>query len=813
LFVLLTCGLGCNRRLSPQDSFQRAQQALRHGDLTRAQNEAEEGRKQYLASSPEWARKFCILEAEALLLRGMYPQVLTLLGSEPDPTETRDSTVEVLVLKTAVQARLHRFSEAEENLGRAESLCGVSQEVTCGEVLRARGVLVLQQGQPTQAKHFFEQSLDFARLHRDQFLEATALLNIGSVALSEHHFDEAIDWTDTAYRTSLAMDAGTIVTKALGNLGWAYYNLGDSERSLELSLEAEKRAIRVDDVIDQLSWITDAGYVYADLGDHERAKQSYLKALDLATTINGKEDIYNALRALAFVSAENGQVEEARAYSDRAIAIARADDNRGDELYPLLVKGMIAAQTRDGAEAKRIFREVEQDQKSSASLKWRAEHGLARLYEDEEHVDAADREYRAALATFEAARSSLRNNDSRLPFSSNASRIYDDYLHFLVAQGKTDEGLRWADYSRARTLVEGLPPEQTTLNPQQIARRAKATVLFYWLGAKQSYLWAITAEKIRLFTLPAGAEIEAAVERYRKEFESPQDVLASDSDPGTSLYRILIGPATELLPANGKVIIIPDGKLNNLNFETLLVAGPTLHYWIEDVTISNANSLRLLGASRAGKSNGGEKSSRRLLLFGDAVAPSSEYPALENATVEMTDVARHFSEAKQRIFQRDQATPAAYLASHPEQFSYIHFVAHGTDSRLSPLDSAIVLSRNSSENQTFKLYARDIILHPVQAELVTISACYGAGTRAYSGEGLVGLSWAFLRAGAHSVIAALWQASDISTGQLMDKFYEELNAGKSPDTALRAAKLSLLHSAGVYRKPFYWAPFQLYTGS
>jgi CHAT domain-containing protein len=140
-------------------------------------------------------------------------------------------------------------------------------------------------------------------------------------------------------------------------------------------------------------------------------------------------------------------------------------------------------------------------------------------------------------------------------------------------------------------------------------------------------------------------------------------------------------------------------------------------------------------------------------------------------------------------------------------------VAHGTDSRLSPLDSAIVLSRNSSENQTFKLYARDIILHPVQAELVTISACYGAGTRAYSGEGLVGLSWAFLRAGAHNVIAALWQASDISTGQLMDKFYEELNAGKSPDAALRAAKLSLLRSAGVYRKPFYWAPFQLYTGS
>jgi CHAT domain-containing protein len=272
---------------------------------------------------------------------------------------------------------------------------------------------------------------------------------------------------------------------------------------------------------------------------------------------------------------------------------------------------------------------------------------------------------------------------------------------------------------------------------------------------------------------------------------------------------MLIAPARDLLPKDAKVTIIPDGKLNNLNFETLLVAAPTPHYWIDDVTITNASSLRLLAAGRAAKQN----RNRSLLLFGNAVASSQEYPELENAIVEMTRVAKHFPAAQQRIFQRDQATPAAYLAGHPEQFSYIHFVAHGIASRLSPLDSAIVLSKSSGENESFKLYARDIIQHPVQARLVTISACYGAGTRAYSGEGLVGLSWAFLQAGAHNVIAALWDASDVSTGQLMDKFYEELNKGETPATALRAAKLSLLHSSSAFRKPFYWAPFQLYAGS
>jgi CHAT domain-containing protein len=154
-------------------------------------------------------------------------------------------------------------------------------------------------------------------------------------------------------------------------------------------------------------------------------------------------------------------------------------------------------------------------------------------------------------------------------------------------------------------------------------------------------------------------------------------------------------------------------------------------------------------------------------------------------------------------------------------------VAHGTASRLSPLDSAIVLSKivpsetvplktvpsdGNAENDSFKLYAREIIRHPLRADLVTISACYSAGERAYSGEGLVGLSWAFLRAGAHNVVAASWEATDASTEQLMDKFYDELDKGASPDAALRAAKLSLLRGGG-FHNPFYWAPFQLYSGS
>jgi len=394
-----------------------------------------------------------------------------------------------------------------------------------------------------------------------------------------------------------------------------------------------------------------------------------------------------------------------------------------------------------------------------------------------------------------------------------------------VARGKTTEALQVADFSRARTLSEGLGllPKGTSfapelLDPQQISRRAGGTVFFYWLGEEQSYLWAITSQKVGLFRLPPAAEIKARVERYRKAIIDQRESSLTASDDGATLYRILVEPAKGFLPKdlswqnlakNGKVFIVPDGNLNSLNFETLLVSEPKQHYWIDDVTLSSASSLRMLQAFHAAHAKG----AGNLLLFGDAIAPNEDFPQLPKASIEMESIKKHFPPGQEQVFSRDQASPFAYLASKPERFSYIHFVAHGTASRLSPLDSAIVLSRVNAEADSFKLYARDIIRHPLRAELVTVSTCRSAGERAYSGEGLVGLSWAFVRAGAHNVIGALWDVSDASTPQLMDELYGELKKGNTPDAALRNAKLTLLHSGASFRKPFYWAPFQLYTGS
>jgi CHAT domain-containing protein len=78
---------------------------------------------------------------------------------------------------------------------------------------------------------------------------------------------------------------------------------------------------------------------------------------------------------------------------------------------------------------------------------------------------------------------------------------------------------------------------------------------------------------------------------------------------------------------------------------------------------------------------------------------------------------------------------------------------------------------------------------------------------------LVGLAWAFLRAGAQQVVAALWDVNDRATPKLMDDFYRQLREGKDAPTALRAAKLNLIARGGIAERPLYWAPFVLYSGA
>jgi CHAT domain-containing protein len=190
--------------------------------------------------------------------------------------------------------------------------------------------------------------------------------------------------------------------------------------------------------------------------------------------------------------------------------------------------------------------------------------------------------------------------------------------------------------------------------------------------------------------------------------------------------------------------------------------------------------------------------------MGDPVTQGTGYPSLPEAKNEIAKIRARFPDSK--VFAGADAVPDAYFSAQPERFSTIHFATHVDANAQRPLDSAIILS---SQSDGFRLYARDVAQRTLHADLVTISACRSAGARTLSGEGLVGFAWAFFRARARNVVTSLWDVSDNSTAQLMDDFYAGVTAGEPYADALRSAKLKLLHS--TYERPYYWAPFQLYS--
>jgi CHAT domain-containing protein len=666
-----------------------------------------------------------------------------------------------------------------------------------------------------EAAAAFRRTLLLARQAKLDSLEVNALGSLGNVAMGQEHYDEAIDWYKIALARSQALGTHFSEALALGNMGWNYQAVGDFENAETVLKQAEKTSADAGRAGNQVYWLTMLGDVYYQERRFADAESVSKRALSLAQSMDDKATVTYCLNTLSEIALATGMLDQAEKYNAEALHIEQAGLDQSGIALSKIVDARISAAKRQYQDAEKKLQSIVSDQTMETDLRWQAEARLARVYADEGLEAEAETQFRAALATIETARTGVQTDEFRVSFLASAIEFYDDYITFLVGQNRMLEALRAADLARARTLEDGLQSASKVashplnpLPPHQLATRLKSTLLFYWLGEKQSHLWVITSAAVTHLALPPAEQIEPLLKLYHEALFQSRDPLETGNADAQKLYSMLVQPAEKFIPKGSRVIVLPDGSLYGLNFEALIVPGPQPHYWIEDVTLTTANSLTLLASATARVA----PRDKTLFLVGNTVSPSADFPVLPQAAEEMQDVEKYFPQAHRAVLTGAAGTPTAYLSSQPERFSYMHFVTHGTASRTRPLESAVILSKEKDAD-SFKLYARDIVKHHLSAYLVVISACNGAGTRAYSGEGLVGLSWAFLRAGAHNVIGALWEVSDSSTPQLMDELYDGLSHGEDPATALRAAKLSLLHSGTVYKKPFYWAPFQLYAGS
>ncbi len=786
LLGLLTAGC---RQPSPEALYREAETAHRQGDLNRALQAAERGFKRTPSSWP-----LRLLTAEILFDAGVSGRALELARKEPPPRSSE------LQARRAVLLARCRFRAAG---ARAESLNLLEKaEPAATPALRVRIELTrgVMSATPQEAERYVDRALAEAEAIRDPFLVTSALCDRGYYRYRSSRFDEGAYWLEKARQAAEQNGFQLLLERTLGNLGWCYYNLGEVPQALELLSRAESLADRIGDGDFRYRWLNNIGNVYLRRRAYAQAIGNYQEAERLAAVVGNNRSRAIALNNLAEAALDAGDVASADRYNQQALEIKRQlGDLRSLAHSEWNSARILEAQGRV-PEAMSAFTQVAESAHAAGEpvVVWKAHADLAALYRSAGQAPAADREYRAALDTIDQEWEQISRDQFKVTFLAPLIRFYQDYVDFLVDRGEPERALEAAAAARARVLTENLHSMPGKVADFiALARKSGSVFLCYWLAPRRSFLWAVTGRGSSIFTLPPSAEIDRIAAEYTDAVQERYDPLENDNPAGQRLTRILLEPVRKLIPPGSHVVLVPDGRLHELNFETLVVDG---HYWIEDVRLAVTPSLSVLSTAKA-------RPPESLLVIGDPDRADPHYPPLSHVKQEISAIQRGFP--NRAVYTGAQATPGTFAAASPGRFSLIHFAAHATANADSPLDSAVILSR---QGDSYKLYAKDVLRVPLDAELVTLSACHSAGAKAYSGEGLVGFAWAFLQSGAHNVIAGQWDVDDAAAMALMTRLYQGLAAGIPPSAALRQAKLDLLRDP-EFRAPYYWAPFQLFTRS
>jgi CHAT domain-containing protein len=807
--LMVTCACGGRSHQRIEQTFASAQSAFRRGELTDAATLVDQGlglMRGEPGSHEVW--RFRLLRAEIEIARLNFSDALPLLsaplpgGPEFDALRARQKYLEAKILVARRQ-----LPDALDALDKALQLAPSARDERLDiEVLG--GQIRMRLGRWEQADSRLSAVVAGAAQAGDRYHQALALNNLGMGRFVRKRWDQGLSWFEQVLSFS-DLEQTTVYAAALNNAGMCYARLGQFERALA----SQRRAIELDEHRGSRGDFEQAvgqfGNTCVLKGDVRQGLPYYQRALAVATESKLARDAEIWAGNLAAAYVELGEWDEAERFNEEARRLnASNQTDSGEVAYYTLNSARIAEGRGQLDQATRFFEDALARVNVGPDVRWAAHAGLASVAVAAKRPDRTARHFEAALDTIEATRSDLRKTEYKLSFLTRLIRFYQDYVDALVDQGKIERALEIADSSRGRVLAErqgvAAPARANAAMFRRMAAQSKAVLLSYWLGPVRSYMWIVTGSGIRCLPLPPAKDVEKLARDYESTVQNAlADPLAVNGGAGDRLYQLLVAPAMPSIPHDAAVVIVPDGVLHGINFETLPVAGPPRHYLIEDLEIQVAPSLALL-------SKAAEPASRSLLLIGDATPREPEFPALRFASAEMTDVARHFDSASVSTYQGPRASPAAFREAQPDRFSYVHFTAHATPNRESPLDSAVILS---GPRDAFKLYARDVAELPLRAELVTVSACRSAGEHAYSGEGLVGFAWAFLRAGSRRVIAGLWDVDDQSTAALMNDLYERITAGEPPARALRAAKLGLIRRGGNGVKPYYWGPFELFTVS
>jgi CHAT domain-containing protein len=372
----------------------------------------------------------------------------------------------------------------------------------------------------------------------------------------------------------------------------------------------------------------------------------------------------------------------------------------------------------------------------------------------------------------------------------------------------------------------------------------KEAVVEYFVGEDILHIFVMTGNGLHVESVPLEIDLAKMVGTYYRSIKKIEE------EPfyrlSHRLYRLLFEPVHRYLQDKKKLIVIPDGSLYYVPFESL-AAGPNgngkhkpdylikhftlLYHYSANLWLYSLQKEGLVGerafigfAPVFGSENregyvlahdpGGVKNLYRAM--GDVTEigepPVSQLPATEEELQSIIHLFKNRSKRARGYFHK-KATETAFKAADLTDYNLIHIATHSMEDVSSPKLAGLVFAPPAEnlpgdESDDGILYSGEIYNLKLDAELIVLSSCESGVGKLVKGEGMMALNRGFFYSGTRSIMFSLWKVEDRSTSRLMIAFYRNILDGLPFSLALREAKLKLLENPFT-AFPKYWSGFLL----
>jgi pentatricopeptide repeat protein len=610
----------------------------------------------------------------------------------------------------------------------------------------------------------------------------------------------------------------------LKNAGSIYETVVSELTSPDFSMTKESRRAKKQftnsgTVRAYVSILTSQGIMHLSLQEYDLAIECFKKALYYASDEDQILEINNGMGDLHY---KQGNIQNALEYHEKAVRIAEEINVPWHKMVSL----------------------------SKAAMDYHRQNKF---------TEAIER-YGRSIDLIEEQRAMLQSEEQRSSFFAQMTRTYDGMISALVSAGNTEKAFDYSERNRSRAFIDILGSKVNLSRGRASEVIAQEDELKRNIAALQLLREESDDDEVRNELRDLRREYNRFLERLRKEdlehasllaveplklkdiqtLLPPQSVLIefhilddslvvwivrrdsmqsvvmpygrraivelvkglregiAEVQSETSLRKAAQDLHQALLSRTGirkgeQLIIVPHGVLHYLPFHILLQ--PDNRYLLEDHAISYLSSSGLMRFT----SDKQKKMQGKVLAFGNPDLGNLIYN-LRYAEREAREIGNLYPQSD--VYLRKDATRTRVKMS-LAGYGVIHFASHGEFSRNNPLESSIMLAVENGESG--RLTTEDIFTLNIDASLVVLSACETAIGKVNTGDEIIGLTRAFIYAGAPSVITSLWRVNDKSTYLLMSSFYKNLKTmGKAE--ALRSAQRSVMKD---FQHPFYWGAFIL----